>query len=439
MHLKISERLPQIKTLVQVFVYLCLFFTLSPFSTSSYAASYIANVTDVADGDSFDAREDGEAEDVRIRMLGINTNEPGICHATDASDRLKELIELQDVTLSASDLNLTLGFGRPARFVDKGAMDIGKIMLEEGLAIPYPNETDRSRNELYLAVAAVAQQAEIGIWDNTACGDGPSQSIPIELQVSWDAAGDDSENINGEWVDINNLGGSSLSLTGWRLRDPSTRFYEFENGVSVPAEGMLRVYVGEVPEGKAESATEKYWGLTSPIYTNEVGQGTFLLDPDNDIRAEFTYPCQFDCSDALVGVVSLFVNYDAPGLDNDNPNGEWVDVINSSNSPINLYGYFLTSFYHFEKNHILPANGSIRVRVGGGTESATELFAGRPKALFANAGGSIALSRSDNVLIDEYTWPNNDPTPSDPPLPREGPCFPVPVGEDVSAVVCVKS
>lgn len=367
--------------------------------THANALSVPVDVSHVLDGDSFEI--DGGSRP--IRMLGINTNENGDCHSTEAKLRLKGLIDQKRVILSVDDPDVELR-NRPARFVDLGSLDVGDLLLSEGLALPYAHETETSRNKKYLDTAAVAQASSIGLWNPVACGSGPDQDIKIVLNVRWDAKGFDPDNVNGEWIDIVNKGNRTLSLENWRLRDPATRFYEFSKSklsASIPAGKLMRIHIGK----GTDSALNRYWGLDAVIFDNDIGQGVYLLDPDNDIRATFAYPCRNICDDALIGKVSIKVNYDAEGDDQTNPNGEWVDVKNLTGSKIELYGYLLDSYYQFEPEHHLNPFSSLRIRVGQGTDTETVLYYGGTKAFFKNPGGTMSLRRTDNVLIAAYTWP----------------------------------
>ncbi len=374
------------------------------------ALSGQVTVSHVLDGDSFETPASGPP----VRLLGVNANESidacaGI-HATNAKERLIQLILGRAVTLSG-DVTVTYpshdgGPARPGRFVDIDSTDVGETLLREGLALPYAHATETSRNNKYLDTSAVAQASGIGLWNPTACGSGPDQDIEIVVNVRWDAEGDDSTNVNGEWVDIVNNGNRTLSLQNWRLRDPATRFYEFPSGSSIPAGKLMRIHIGK----GTDSALEKYWGLNAAIFDNDIGQGVYLLDPDNDIRATFAYPCRINCDDDLVGKVSIKVNYDAEGDDRINPNGEWVDVTNLTASTIELYGYLLDSFYQFEPVHHLNPLGVLRIRVGKGTDTETVLYRGRTAALFPNSGGTMSLRRNDDVLIAKDTWPEPDTT-----------------------------
>ena len=75
--------------------------------------------------------------------------------------------------------------------------------------------------------------------------------LPLAVDVNWDADGMDEKNLNGEWIDIRNLGATDVSLAGWWVRDSWMRGeakkdigFHFPAYAVVPAGGSVRVYVG---------------------------------------------------------------------------------------------------------------------------------------------------------------------------------------------------
>ena len=52
---------------------------------------------------------------------------------------------------------------RPGRFVDINGIDVGEVMLEESLALPYAHGTEISRNNKYLNITANARIVGKGI------------------------------------------------------------------------------------------------------------------------------------------------------------------------------------------------------------------------------------------------------------------------------------
>lgn len=365
------------------------------------AASTTTEVVKVVDGDTFDAEVFGKVQ--RVRMLGINSTETGECHASAAKDWLESRIEGRRVKLTAQDPNVKLNFGRPARFVDLGTDDIGAEMIELGLVIPYPHATETARNDKYLDLAATAKSRGIGVWDDDSCGSGPAQSSGLRLEVRWDAEENDGINVNGEWIDVFNPSKSAVNLTGWVLRDASTRFYNFPAGTRVNPGRYVRVHIGS----GTDTSTDKYWGLDHPIFKNDLDEAAYLFDPDGDLRDSFEYRCRIDCVNDYTAL-TLSVNYDAAGDDNTNPNGEWIDIFNRSHKRVYLYGTYVENYpnaYHFEPQHSVPPLGGLRVYVGQGVNTSTALFLGKTRGIFANAGETVTLTRKDGLVLEEFTYP----------------------------------
>lgn len=373
--------------------------TLFPISPKLNAASTTTEAVKVVDGDTIDAKVDGVLQ--RVRILGINSTETGTCHAQEAKDYLENRIEGRDVKLTATDPSVRLR-NRPARYIDLNGADIGAEMLERGLVTPYPHPTETARNSRYLNKAAAAKAARVGIWDDDRCGSGPSQNSNLRLEVRWDAEVNDSTNVNGEWIDIYNPSSSSVSLNGWTLRDPSTRFYNFPAGTSVKARSYVRVHVGV----GSDTSKHKYWGLNHPIFDNDLDESVYLFDPDGDLRASFEYECRLNCTNEYLGL-SLRVEWN-PTFDYLDPNAEFVDVVNTTGGAIDLYGLYLESHpyaYHFEPGDIAPAYGQLRVRIGPGSDTSSTVYWGKSKAIFSDFGETVTLERKDGLVLEEYTWP----------------------------------
>jgi micrococcal nuclease len=90
--------------------------------------------------------------------------------------------------------------------------------------------------------------------------------------------------------------------------------------------------------------------------------------------------------DALLGVN---VNWDAPHSDGDHVNGEWVRIKN--NHPLldlSLHRWWVRDSalrrYRLPRGAVVPAGGSIRVRIGRGTDTASTFFWGQLDPVFEN-------------------------------------------------------
>ena len=99
---------------------------------------------------------------------------------------------------------------------------------------------------------------------------------------------------------------------------------------------------------------------------------------------------------------SLAVNWDADGNDEANVNGEWADIRNGGSRPMRLAGWrFRDSAlrsYRFPRAAVVPAGGSLRLRMGCGTDTAGELHWCQRRSVFENAGdGGYLFDPRGNV------------------------------------------
>jgi micrococcal nuclease len=88
--------------------------------------------------------------------------------------------------------------------------------------------------------------------------------------------------------------------------------------------------------------------------------------------------------------LDIRVNWNAPGNDTVNPNGEWVEISNSHPSlAVSLRGWWLRDSalrrYVFPSSAAVPPASSIRVHVGSGSNSRNVLYWGLSSGVFDNA------------------------------------------------------
>jgi micrococcal nuclease len=282
-----------------------------PQAGSPRCAQWTGKVVFVDDGDTIDVDVAGDRtkRPVRVRLVGIQAMEQtvyssvasrrrGQCHAVEATARLSALIRAgrNRVRLTAQDI-ASQSRGRPERSVAVKIggrwRDTGSILVREGLVLWQPNANDYAWNATYNRLTQQAQRARRGLWNDRYCGPGPDAGVRLSLRVNWDAPGNDSVNVDGEWVEITNHDPlTDLHLGGWWLRDSALRRYTFGRDVVVPALGTLTLYVGR----GQDTVSELFWGLPAPAFENPtyderaMGDGAYLFDPQGDLRAGLVYP-----------------------------------------------------------------------------------------------------------------------------------------------------
>lgn len=104
--------------------------TTPPVPTPQEPVAQSLRVTHVVDGDTVDVST-GE----RIRLIGIDTPERGECGFDEATRRVEELVAGASVVLVAGAHDDVDRYGRLLRYVDADGVDVGEVLLAEGLAI----------------------------------------------------------------------------------------------------------------------------------------------------------------------------------------------------------------------------------------------------------------------------------------------------------------
>ncbi|MDQ5931421.1 MAG: micrococcal nuclease [Patescibacteria group bacterium] len=148
--------------------------TESPKQESGQVAAVNPRVTRVVDGDTFEVSIGDTVE--KVRMLGIDTPEsvdprrPVQCFAKEATKKLKELIEGQEVVLTQDYSNDDRDkYGRMLRYVARmDGLLVNEEMIKEGYAyayIKFPFE----RREAYLKLQTGARTMGRGLWATTTC------------------------------------------------------------------------------------------------------------------------------------------------------------------------------------------------------------------------------------------------------------------------------
>jgi endonuclease YncB( thermonuclease family) len=285
------------------------------------SALQYGKVVFVDDGDTIDVvvKGDGTCRPVRVRFIGIQAMElhvyshtlsklRGECWGVDAAKNLHRLVAGKQVRLTARKVSSASTHNvRPRRFVAVQVngvwTDVGAMQLDAGLVLPDLIPDEFSHNLDYARRAQTAAAIGAGFWGSSSrCGIGPSQDDQVKVDVNWDADGNDGENVNGEWVDVTNLGVNPVDLSGWWVRDAAYRGYKahgytFPAGTVVVPGDHVRLKVGKGDDGGGVL----HWGLDIPIFANVtedktfMGDGAWLYDPNGDLRAWYMYPCRSAC------------------------------------------------------------------------------------------------------------------------------------------------
>jgi micrococcal nuclease len=111
---------------------------------------------------------------------------------------------------------------------------------------------------------------------------------------------------------------------------------------------------------------------------------------------------------ADVPVKIRFINYDAPGADHLNPNGEWVELVNEGTEAVDLSGFSLKDeanhIYTFDAVHLEPGE-ALAVHSGVGQDGPGSVYWGLIEdAIWSNGGDTAYLRDPEGRLVDIYGY-----------------------------------
>jgi micrococcal nuclease len=83
-------------------------------------------------------------------------------------------------------------------------------------------------------------------------------------EIHAEAAGDESENLDDEYVTLRNAGNEALDLSGWTVSDAAAHTYTFPEGAEIAPNGTLTLHTGSGEDGDGHY----YWGRGSAVWNN---------------------------------------------------------------------------------------------------------------------------------------------------------------------------
>jgi micrococcal nuclease len=229
----------------------------------------VASVTSVTDGDTIDVRIDGAQ--ATVRLLGINAPEQDECWGPESTLNLGTLIDGRDILLVSGEED-TDEFGRLLRYVyldePDGPIFINSVMVQLGNAGGLSNGHQHER--VFKGLEASAFQSGAGMWGTFVCGDaeGIAADRPVIRvgDVQYDPDGPDNERLDEETVTIVNEGYGRVSISGWVLRDESSRNrMTFPNGTVLAPGDSVTVVTG-CTGGPADAI---YWCNDGAVWSNQ--------------------------------------------------------------------------------------------------------------------------------------------------------------------------
>lgn len=267
----------------------------------------------IVDGDTVEiAYENGTAD--TVRLIGVDTpevhveNDPskfeGIPDTESgrtcldrwgerASTFAKERLADHTVTLRYDpNLDRRGYYNRLLAYVVIDGKPVNFRLVERGYARVY--ESDFTERERYEDAQARAKEENRGLW---ACTDdtdatptaGTSSTETVDgslsiVRINADAAGNDNDNLNDEYVVFENQDDESLDLSGWTVRDEAGHEYTVPDGFTLVPGEQVTLHTGE----GSDTETDLYWGQTGAVWNNG-GDTVTVVDADGAVVARRSY------------------------------------------------------------------------------------------------------------------------------------------------------
>ncbi|EMA71762.1 nuclease [Halorubrum distributum JCM 13916] len=253
-----------------------------------------------------------------IRLLGVDTPEtsagatdpaewPGISEnvhgrehlanwAGQATSYAKERLAGQEIHIEVDEESDRRGsFDRLLVYAsqsESSSKSFNMRLLENGYARMYDSQfTQRAE---YGAAEMEARSNDVGVWDYTdtsesdsgssSDSDSGSGSVSIEIaEIHEDAAGDEFDNLDDEYIVLENTGSNSVNMDGYTLEDDANHAYTFDS-FTLGAGDSVTIYTGD----GSDSDTELYWGQDAPVWNNG-GDIVTVRDDNGNVIVQRSY------------------------------------------------------------------------------------------------------------------------------------------------------
>lgn len=268
------------------------------------AATYEVTITDVVDGDTVDIEFANGSADT-VRLLGVDTpevfssNDPteyegvpdtdeGVQCLRDAGDDATAYMDQYrgaTVTIAFDPQADTRGsYGRLLTYIYADGRNVNYRLVVEGHARVY--DSPFVEREAFYAAERDAQDARRGLWTcrDPSAPSGDTDGPLAIVEIHADAAGDDNDNPNDEYLVFENTGNETLDISGWTVRDAADHRYVMPAGTVLDPGQRLTLYTGQ----GADTETERYWGSASAIWNNG-GDTVVVESADGTVVIEQSY------------------------------------------------------------------------------------------------------------------------------------------------------
>jgi endonuclease YncB( thermonuclease family) len=201
----------------------------------------------------------------KVRLIGVDAPEKNQPYFKEVIIELEKLKGKQ-VKLVRDKTNKDR-YGRLLRYVFLGDYFVNLELLRNGLAYAYVVAPDDKYAEEFFAAEKFARENKLGIWNNSEF----AECIFLD-EFHFDAKGEDSVNLNDEYVIFQNRCPFSINMNSWTLADRGFNKLIFFN-FSLPAGAKVKIFSGN----GTNSDFKIYWNSKYPVWNND-GDTLILRD-----------------------------------------------------------------------------------------------------------------------------------------------------------------
>lgn len=177
--------------------------------------------------------------------------------------------------------------------------------------------------------------------------------------------------------------------------------------------GRLLAYVWVGDTMINEEIVREGWAVSETIQPNVKYQDQILQaqkEARNACRGLWEGICHPKANSSCIRIVNI--NADAPGNDNSNKNGEWIEIKNTCSDPISMNGWLIkdnsaSNKYRFG-DFTLEGGKSVIIYSGYGTDTQDKLYWANYQhnkyAIWNNTGDHAFLYDAQGKLMDDYQY-----------------------------------
>lgn len=140
--------------------------------------------------------------------------------------------------------------------------------------------TNHAYGTYYYRVRASGPSGQ-SAWSNTQTA---AVLAPANIKITFIEYNPPGDDVQGEYVRIENQGGRAQTMTSWTLRDVANHIFTFPS-FTLAAGGTVRVWT----KSGTNTTTDLYWGSGAAIWNN-TGDTAYLRDGSGALISEYTYP-----------------------------------------------------------------------------------------------------------------------------------------------------